>query len=330
MPDAVGVVLLNLGGPEGEAQIPDFLRRLLGDPDVMHMPGLVRRPLARFIARRRAPKVAGHYKRIGGRSPIGAQTRAQVEALRSSLGDGWLVRYAFRHSPPFADAVVAGLAEAGVRRIVALPGYPHWSGSTTGSALKDLRRAAKPHGLQIAEAPSFPDGPGYIQALAERTAPLLSEGCHLLVSAHGLPAAMIRRGDPYVDEVNKTFAALRSALPAGTTMSLAFQSRLGPVEWTRPYLVDEIQRLADDGVRSLVVAPVSFVCENLETLYELDLEVAELAAEHGIADYQRVPVPGVHPAFIEELAGLVRTAAAQADFPVEATEPADEEVTHGA
>lgn len=326
----LGVVLLNLGGPESEAQIPDFLRRLLGDPDVIRLPGFLRRPLARFIARRRSAKVAAHYKRIGGRSPIGAQTRAQVEALRASLGDGWLVRYAFRHSPPFADQVVAGLIEAGVRRVVALPGYPHWSGSTTGSALKDLRRAAAGTELELCETPSFPDDPGYVQALAEGIAPLLSDGCHLLVSAHGLPAKMIRRGDPYVAEVEKTFSALRAALPDRTAMSLAYQSRLGPVEWTRPYLTDEIQRLAGEGVRSLVVAPVSFVCENLETLYELDLEVAELAAEHGIESYQRAPVPGVHPAFIGALADLVREAAVQAGFVGAAPRRLPEEVPSGA
>jgi len=329
MGDPLGVVLLNLGGPEGEAQIPDFLRRLLGDPDVIRLPGPVRKMLARFIARRRSPKVAGHYKQIGGRSPIGQQTRAQAEALRAALGEGWLVRYAFRHAAPFADQVAAGLAEAGARRVVALPAYPHWSGSTSGSALKDMRRAAAPHGLALTHTPSFPDGPGYVRALADNIAPLLTAGCHLLVSAHGLPEAMVRRGDPYVDEVSKTFEALRVALPASTAMSLAFQSRLGPVQWTRPYLVDEVARLAAEGVRSLVVAPVSFVCENLETLYELDKEVAEIARSNGIVDYRRAPVPGVHPAFIDELAGLVRRAAAEAGFGA-AAPVAVQEVARGA
>lgn len=319
----IGLVLLNLGGPRSEDQIPDFLRRMLSDPDVLDLPWPFRPGLARWIARRRSPHVAAHYRAIGGRSPIDEQTRAQVEAIRAELEPACVVRHVFRHSRPFADRVMAGLADLGVSRVVALPAYPHWSRSTIGSAMLDLRRAAKPLGLELYEVGSYPAAPGYIEALASRTLELLEDGTHVIASAHGLPQRMIDKGDPYVDEVNKTVAALAERLPQGTPLGLAFQSRLGRIEWTRPYLVDEIQRLSKDGVRSVLVVPISFVAENLETLYELDLELAEWAASCGIESYKRVPVPGTHPAFIRELAGLVKNAIEQAGWAEPERESAD-------
>jgi len=302
----IGVVLLNLGGPYGQEAVAPFLRSLLSDPDVMPLPWPLRPLLARRIARKRAPVVAEHYRRLGGGSPIEEQTRAQVAALQDALGPGFLVRFAFRHAPPRARQAVRELAAAGVRQLVALPAYPHWSGSTTGSALRDLERAAALHGIQVCPVRSYPEGRGYLEALAQLTRPLLSDGARVVLSAHGLPESFVRRGDPYVDEVRATARALADYLPAGTECTLAFQSRMGRGEWTRPYLVDEIRRLGKEGAGAVVVVPLSFACENLETLYELDVEVAGLARSSGIASYRRVPAPGNHDLFIDELATQVQ------------------------
>jgi protoporphyrin/coproporphyrin ferrochelatase len=309
-----GVVLLNLGGPESLEAIHDFLVNMLSDPDLVPIPWPMRPLLARRIAKRRSAVVAEHYRAIGGKSPIREQSEAQVAALAKQLGRGFAVKYAFRHSPPDTARVVRELAAQGVKQIVALPAYPHWSQTTTGSALKDIKKACRPHSLDLQATPSFPDGPGYIRALAEEACDLVEENTHVLVSAHGLPQRIVNKGDPYVTEVERTFAALKAQLPEGTACSLAFQSRLGPVEWTRPYLTDEISRLAAAGTSSLLVVPVSFVCENLETLYELDLETAQLAKENGITTFRRAAAPGTHPAFIDELTRLVRRAVKQAGW----------------
>jgi len=300
-----GVVLLNLGGPVSLEAIHKFLINMLSDPDLVPIPWPLRPILAHRIAKRRCGVVAEHYRAIGGQSPIGEQTEAQVAALAKQLGQGYLVKHAFRHSPPDAVRAVKELVARDVKQIVALPAYPQWSQTTTGSALKDLKKACRPYPLDLRATPSFPDGPGYIQALAEEAYDLLEENTHVIVSAHGLPQRIVNKGDPYLAEVERTFAALKAELPRGVTCSLAFQSRLGPIEWTRPYLTDEIRRLGQAGTRSLMVVPVSFVCENLETLYELDLETAQLAKECGIATYRRAATPGTHPAFIDELTGLV-------------------------
>jgi ferrochelatase len=313
----LGVALLNLGAPESESRIPAYLRGLLSDPSVMPLPWPARPLAARLIARRRAGTVARHYRAIGGRSPLFSQTRSQVEALRAALGGEAVVRYIFRHSAPRAAEVLSAMADAGVRRVVAVPAYPQWTRSTSGSAAADLQRAARRAGVQVRCAGSFPDAPGYIEALACLTLPHLSASAWLLLSAHGLPMRTIRGGDPYLQEVGRTVDALARRLPAGTRYSLAFQSRVGPMAWTGPALGTELLRLGRSGVRALVVAPISFVCENLETVYELDIELAALARECGITTFCRVPAPGCHPAFISEIARLVRRTAREAGWEVQ-------------
>jgi ferrochelatase len=301
----IGVVILNMGGPASEAEVPVFLRRLLSDPDMMPVPWPLRPWLARRIARRRGPAVAGHYRIIGG-SPIQRETQAQVEALGKVLGPGFVVRHAFRYSAPSANEALDQLAAAGITRLIGLPAHPQWSQATSGSALTDLSRAAGRRKIEVSGIRSFPEGPGYISALADSTRPLLQYTGHLIFSAHGLPQRMVNNGDPYPEEVGRTAGALAEALGSGVPHSLAYQSRVGKMEWTRPYLVDEVVRLGAEGVTSLVVVPLSFACENLETLYELDIQTAELARSCGITTYRRAPAPGCHPDFIGELAGLVR------------------------
>ena len=306
---AIGVVLLNLGAPESQRDIPAYIRRLLSDEDVMPLPWPVRGLVAGRIARKRSRSVADHYRAIGGSSPLPAQTMGQAEALGSALGRRFAVRFAMRHSAPCAAQVLAGLSAAGVNRVVALPAYPQWTRSTSGSALRDIDRAARRVGASVRHAPSFPDAAGYIDALAALTLPLLTDGCHLLITAHGLPLRVIEGGDPYLADVSRTVAALGERLPPGTPRSLAFQSRVGRMAWTGPSLGAEVERLAREGTRSLVVLPISFACENLETLYELDIELAAWARKCGIADMTRVPAPGCQPAFIAELARTVHDTA---------------------
>jgi len=310
----IGVALLNLGSPETPAEIPDYIRRLLSDPDVLPLPWPIRQLVGRVAAYRRSGFVAEHYRAIGGRSPLHAETRRQVEALRSALGRDFVVRFAFRHSTPFAGPVLDGLVAAGVKRVVALPAYPQYSRTTTGSGVRELRREAFKRGVEICEVRSYPDAPGYLDALAEETTKLLEPGAHVLYCAHGLPLRIVEAGDPYVDEVERSVRALVSRLPTGTSHSLAFQSRVGRMKWTGPYLRDELRRLGAEGVRALVLVPLSFVCENLETLYELDIEHAALATEAGIKRYRRVPTPGSHPSFIRALGELCRQAVQDAGW----------------
>lgn len=301
----IGVALLNMGGPATVDEIRPFLTRLFSDAVMLPLPAPLRQLLARFIAWRRSPRVAGRYQAIGGGSPVGPQTARQVAALQQRLGDGFAVRHVFRYSDPGPAAVLHQLISKGVTRLVALPAYPQWSSTTSGSSVEHLGRAARRLGVEWLETPPYPVGEGFVNSLAAGIRPLLDGADHLLFTAHGLPRRVVERGDPYVAQVEQTVAALGRQVPHTVPRSLAYQSRLGPVEWVGPHIDDEIRRLAAAGVRRLVAAPVTFACENLETMWDLDREMAELAGQCGILDYRRAPAPGTDPFFIEQLAQLV-------------------------
>ncbi len=314
MSDQVAVLLLDFGGPTSLDQVRPYLQRLMSDPAILPLPALLRPLVARQVAARRASSSAERYRLIGGRSPIHEQVQEQVRQLQQCLGPSYAVRHAFRHSPPFVEDVARQLSGEGLRRVVGLPLFPQRSWTTTGSCLQALDAALKQEGLELAAAPSFPEGEGFVDALAAFVLPLLSSDSYVLMVAHGLPRRSARMGDPYPGEVRATAQALGKRLPPGTEWSLAYQSRIGPVEWLRPYLEDEIPRLLKEGVRSLVVAPISFACENLETRYDLDLEARQLAESRGCLAYHRALTPGCHPRFLEQLATLARGAAQNAGW----------------
>lgn len=314
------VILLNMGGPDSLEAVRPFLENLFSDPAILGMPGFVRRPLARLIASRRAPGVVGKYRQIGGRSPLKEITEAQASALEASLGGeerGWSVHVAMRYWRPRAEAAAAAARAAGAERVVVVPLYPQFSRATTGSSLADLDAALAAEGL--AELPttvvqSWHDFPPYLDALTDA----LVEGLQglpeatVLFSAHGLPTKLIDQGDPYLDQIQGTVAGVMDRLP-GIPWRLAFQSRTGPVRWLEPSTPAMLRILAGEGVRDVVVVPVSFVSDHIETLHELDIEYGELARELGLRTFRRAPSLNTRPGFVEALAELVRSKAGAPD-----------------
>lgn len=304
----LGVVLLGMGGPASPGSVEPFLESLFSDPAILPLPAPLRTRLASLIARRRGPAARERYGLLGGGSPIHARTEAQVEALGRRLGPGYEVRHVFRYSPPRAAAVASDLAAAGVDRVVAVSTYPQRSYSTIDSSLADLRAALRGRGITCTAVTSYPVDAGFVRSLATGTAEALAGAgrtAHVVMVAHAIPRRNVRRGDPYCAEVERTARALARTLPDGTHWHLAYQSRVGPVGWVGPDLTSILRRLGDDGVRSIVVVPLSFTSEHLETLVELDLEARETAQVNGIGEYVRVDAPGIHPAFIDMLARLV-------------------------
>ncbi len=310
MADArTGVLLMDYGGPSSVEELEAFIGSVLSDPAILPAPGPVRRLAARAIARRRAAAVAARYRAIGGGSPVPEEVGRLARAVGAALGPRFAVRPAYRHAAPAIPAVLAELVADGVTRAVALPLFPQHSWTTTGSCLAVLRGAAPALGVAVAEAPSFPTEEGFVAAVAQGVRERLTPGAHVLMVAHGLPRRNERRGDPYVGEVRRTAEAVAARLPRGTRWSLAFQSRVGPARWVRPYLDEELARLGGAGAPPVVVAPVAFAVENLETRWDLDREAASLAERLGLAGFARAPAPGRHPAFVDGLARLVRRAA---------------------
>ena len=315
----LAVVLFNLGGPDSLEAVEPFLRNLFGDPAILAVPGFVRWPLARFIASRRAPFARAIYAKLGGASPILPETQVQADALDKVLAARGIEAKAFiamRYWRPFARDVAARVAAWRPDRIVLLPLYPQFSTTTTGSSFEDWDRAAAKGGLK---APTSRIGcyfraAGFIGAEAELIRRVLVKAkpdvsYRLLLSAHGLPKRTIAKGDPYQWQVEQTAKAIVDALGIeNLDWSVCYQSRVGPLEWIGPATDAEIRRAAADG-KGVIIAPIAFVSEHSETLVELDIEYAHLAASIGIVDYLRVPTVGSHPDFIAALADLVMQAA---------------------
>jgi ferrochelatase len=311
----LAVVLFNLSGPDDPEAIEPFLRNLFSDPAVIRLPYVLRLPLARFIAARRAPIARDIYAKIGGRSPILEETEAQAKALEKSLTGAGLEARVFvsmRCWKPFSSETAAAVAAWKPDRLVLLPLYPQFSTTTTGSVLDDWAVAARRAGVNEADGTvcCYPVEPGFIaaqvalirDALAKRRAGL---DYRLLFSAHGLPKSVIARGDPYRAQVEQSAAAIVAALASpGLDWRICFQSRAGPLAWIEPATDGEI-RLAGAERKGLVVVPIAFVSEHSETLVELDIEYAKLAHETGVPDYIRVPTVGTHEAFIGGLKHLV-------------------------
>jgi ferrochelatase len=313
----VAVVLFNLGGPDGPEAVKPFLRNLFSDPAILSVPALLRRPLAAAIAGRRAVAAREIYAKLGGGSPLLANTMAQARALEAALADLGAVRAfaCMRYWHPRAEEVAAEVKAFAPERLMLLPLYPQFSTTTTASSLADWQAAAKRAGLAVPVSAvcCYPSEPGFVAALAEgiRSAFQASPGARLLLTAHGLPERVVAAGDPYQRQVEDTAAAVVRALGlADPDWTVCYQSRVGPLRWIGPATDEEVRRAGRDQ-RAVVMAPIAFVSEHSETLVELDMEYAHLARESGVPSYRRVPTVSTHPAFIAGLAGLVRGALAR-------------------
>lgn len=310
------IVLMNLGGPDSLDAVEPFLCNLFSDPAIIRLPAVLRLPLARLAARGRAKVARDIYARLGGGSPLLANTEAQARALETVLGDGHRAFVAMRYWHPMSAQAARAVAEWAPDEIVCLPLYPQFSTTTTASSLADWQTAAAGAGLDrpTRAVYCYPAEIGFVEAIAELIRRMLAETgdstarTRLLLTAHGLPKRIVRAGDPYPDQVETTARAVVAALgQPGLDWRLCYQSRVGPLEWIGPSVDDEIRRAGADRA-AVVVAPISFVSEHSETLVELDHDYRNLAERSGVPGYRRVSAVGVEPRFIAALAALVRNA----------------------
>lgn len=318
----VEVLLLNLGGPEKLEDVRPFLFNLFSDPEIIRLPfPWLQRPLAWLISSSRAKKSQENYKQIGGGSPLRRITEEQAHALQTRLqqqGHDAAVYIGMRYWHPFTEEAVAQIKRDGVEKLVILPLYPHFSISTSGSSFRLLEQIwdsdAVLQTVDYTVVPSWYDRPGYLQAMAELVAQELDqfpnpEQVHVFFSAHGVPVSYVEEaGDPYQREIEECARLIMRSLNRSNPYTLAYQSRVGPVEWLRPYTDDALQELAAQGIKDIVVVPISFVSEHIETLEEIDIEYRELAEEAGIENFHRVPALNTHPTFINDLALMVEDA----------------------
>lgn len=318
----VGVLLLNLGGPDRLEDVRPFLFNLFSDPEIIRLPfPWLQRPLAWMISTSRAKRSQENYKQIGGGSPLRRITEEQAKALKTQLqqqGHDATVYIGMRYWHPFTEDAIASIKRDQIEQLVILPLYPQFSISTSGSSFRLLQQiwtndpTLQPIDYTI--VPSWYERPGYLKAMANLIAKQLDQfpnpdQVHVFFSAHGVPVSYVEEfGDPYQREIEECTRLIMDTLDRSNPYTLAYQSRVGPVEWLQPYTDDAIKELAEQGVKNLVVVPISFVSEHIETLQEIDIEYREIAEEAGIDNFHRVPALDTDPIFIDDLAALVTDA----------------------
>ena len=328
--DVVGVLLLNLGGPETLDDVQPFLYNLFADPDIIRLPGalqFLQSPLAALLSNSRAPKSREAYESIGGGSPLRRITDEQANALQSALVAKGLKNakcyVGMRYWKPFTEEAVEQIKADGVTKLVILPLYPQFSISTSGSSLRLLEQifgedeylATR---MSHTVIPSWYERPGYVQAMADLIKAELNrpdgqfdspDEPIVFFSAHGVPVSYVETaGDPYKEEMEECVALIMARLKemgVANEHVLAYQSRVGPVEWLKPYTDDVIRELGEKKTKAMVAVPISFVSEHIETLEEIDMEYRELAEESGVEQWGRVPALDTNPVFIDDLADAV-------------------------
>jgi ferrochelatase len=315
------VVLFNLGGPDDLASVEPFLVNLFSDREIIELPlGAALQPaFARMIAKLRGPSVRRNYASIGGGSPQLRLTSEQAAALevRLNASGRYRVFVAMRYSRPTCEDALEAIAAAGIRRIVTLTLFPHYSKATTGSSRREFDRTlAKPvwkaFGFEVTHIERYADDGEYLEAMSERVVEAWERipadrraDTVLLFSAHGLPQKFIDAGDPYVEEIEAARQGILRRVQLSCRDVLAYQSRTGPVKWIGPGTEEMLEQLAHEGVRNVLMVPMSFVSDHIETLYEVDQLFAEAAAKAGITGYYRTESLNSSPRFIGALAGLV-------------------------
>lgn len=331
---SLAVVLFQLGGPDSLDAIEPFLLNLFRDPDIIDFPfaRIAREPLARLIASTRAKKVRNHYAEIGGKSPIAEFTHRQARALEAELNRVCHAKVfvAMRYWHPLTEEAVRSIEAFSPDKLVLLPLYPQYSRTTTGSSLNEWNRKAADSPIKqipVKIIRDFYSNPGYLQALVESIGQALAkfpdgEEVHLVFSAHSVPVSVIERGDPYQAQIEETVRlvlesgrSLRDgrslhdgrSLRGGTSLphTLCYQSKVGASKWLQPSLHETIHRLGVNQARNVLVVPIAFVSDHVETLSEINIEARQEAAQHGIQHFELMPGLNDSPRFIQALTGLV-------------------------
>lgn len=312
-----GVLLLNLGGPDSLQSVRPFLFNLFSDREIIKLgPNFFQkgqRPLQRYIAWAisilRAGKSKSMYKQIGGGSPILEITTAQANKLEEYLTPslGFRVYVGMRYWHPYIKDTIEKMRSDGIKKIIALSLYPHYSKATTGSAFSELKRALSNTGIDCRFIEYWYDNHYYIDALSDVIAQGIGEFNgrlrDILFSAHGLPVSLIKEGDPYVEHINKTIDCLKKDLN-GYDLHLSYQSRSGPVEWLSPSTEEMILGLAKKGIKDILIVPISFVSDHIETLYEIDIKYKKLGLLNDMT-IRRTRSLNTHPLFIKALGDIV-------------------------
>jgi ferrochelatase len=339
--ETVAVLLLNLGGPDSLEAVRPFLFNLFSDREIIRLgPSFMQKSIAYLISALRHKKTEGFYRLIGGKSPIFEITDRQARALEAALNErsaingqpaqpsafslqpsSFKVFIGMRYWHPLIEATVPEIFHQGIRRVIALGLYPHYSIATTGSSFSKMKEVVSRFPMDVATIPSWHAHPLYIDALVEKIKKEMDffhspegggeDAVHILFSAHSLPKKFIEEGDPYVEHIRGTISEVMKRVKI--QWDLSYQSKSGPVEWLEPSTDEMIKELARRGVKNLLVVPISFVSDHIETLYEIDILYKKMAQSLGMR-LERTESLNTSPLFISALGDIVKKGVKEAGW----------------
>ncbi|MCL4550378.1 MAG: ferrochelatase [Bacteroidetes bacterium] len=311
----IAVVLFNLGGPDSLEAVGPFLFNLFCDPDIFNLP-FGQKLFAKIISSRRAPKIVGEYKLIGGKSPINEWTEKQRSMLEKNLRKDYPsldVHIVMRYWKPLTDETVAKVEKANYEKIILLPLYPHYSITTTGSSFNEWKRHYKGEASKLVFINDYYADEKYVAAINQRIDETILQfpekirrEVQIVFSAHGTPVSLVKKGDPYSNHIKETVNAVMNARKHSHEHHLCFQSKVGPMKWLEPATASMIKELVLKNKKNLLIVPISFVSDHVETLYELDIEYRHVAVKCGIENY--IVMKGLNDSelFIESLTEIVK------------------------
>jgi ferrochelatase len=320
MQEKIGVVLLNLGGPDSLEAVEPFLYNLFVDPDIIDFPGsfLFREWLAKLISSKRHPRIQEQYKQIGGKSPLKDFTLGQARLLEEKLNAKIPAKVyaAMRYWHPFTEETLDEIERDGIKKVILLPLYPQFSKATTESSVKEWKKQLEKRGdakkIEWSLIESYYDFPPYIDAFVERVNQGLEKfpfdkraDVHILFSAHGTPMKLVKAGDPYSSHIKKTVEMVVARGDFRQPHSLCYQSKVGPQKWLTPSTPDTIEKLAAAGVKNMLAVPIAFASDHLETLFEVGIEFKHLARAKGVEQFEVTEGLNYSEKFIDALAQLV-------------------------
>jgi ferrochelatase len=303
------IVLMNMGGPNNLDEVKVFLNNMFNDKYIIGAPQPIRAMIAWLITSKRLGEAQENYSLLGGMSPIVGHTKRLVRRLNRVINDAD-VFHVMRYTPPFASEVMEKVKD--YDEIFAIPLYPHYSKTTTRSSIEDVYKYAKKYKIdekKIKTLDSFYENENYNKAIVERIKQTIKEGedskdFELIFSGHGLPQRVVDKGDPYQKHILANVEAAKKELQKQgiefKKIHVAYQSRLGPLEWLRPYLDDKLKEIES----KVIIYPISFTVDNSETECELDIEYKEVADELGIKDYRVAKAPNHNEHFMETIIEL--------------------------
>ncbi len=312
----IAFVAMNYGGPEKISDVKPYLRNIFKDKAILRAPYFIRLWLSYKIASKRLKKSQNIFSKMGGGSPINKETLNQIKAIEDYMAQysdisakGFMIQ---RYAPPFAKDVMGDIIKYNPDEVILLPMYPQFSTTTTASSLQDfLQHAPKDLQAKVTSVQYFYTDSGWQNYFVDEIAEVIDnneEDFTILYAAHSIPKAYVDAGDVYEEQVKDSLKLIHQQLEQryGRALNhcLAWQSKVGKMQWLAPSVEDTLMALKETPV---IVVPLSFVAENSETLVELDMDMKELALEVGCPAYHRIPTPGSDSRFIEGLAQHIIT-----------------------